>query len=538
MNINSISVLRAPFLHMHTAPIHIAYIIGLLRNSGIKVYYADYLDTPFYIFENSMKHYIIEILEDLSKKGIQLLPTELEGITERCILDIIIGATDFMRIAETYNLVNRAMVEQISNILITLLNSMIRKANISSADAVIIIPPSINTECTLSLIGLIREYEPDIPIIVMDYYNYDPSTPYLGVAITQRDFHGNAVGSIISQDPEYAFLTRFIRTNIDIIVYGEGYDFLQHLSEKGVERKKEVEIFYSRNIKLSKDHLILPDFSDMVHLYEGVQIELSRGCPYRCMFCERSVFMGSYRYYDLEFFREVIQHIMKYKKWKMIQITDTQINFNEEISEKYLKILKEENIPPAFAQIRVKKTTQRFFKLMKEANIEEVGIGMESGSENVLKSMRKYYPPDLLRELNEQLVEQEIATTYYVIIAYPTSKIEDEIKTIKLIEELSKINENILVIGSLYLPGYVQSLSIPLYERFGLEIIPIERILNDTVSYAITHPFITFSLVMHKGMRRREIESVLIEYHRTFRNIGIEHYIPPTLDQMVEKQID
>ena len=43
---------------------------------------------------------------------------------------------------------------------------------------------------------------------------------------------------------------------------------------------------------------------------------------------------------------------------------------------------------------------------------------------------------------------------------------------------------------------------------------------------------------MHKGMRRREIESVLNEYHRTFRNIGIEHYIPPTLDQMVEKQID
>jgi len=55
-------------------------------------------------------------------------------------------------------------------------------------------------------------------------------------------------------------------------------------------------------------------------------------------------------------------------------------------------MIRKASISPAFAQIRVKRTTQRFFKLMKEANIEEVGI--ESSSENVLKSMRKYYPPD------------------------------------------------------------------------------------------------------------------------------------------------
>ena len=105
-----------------------------------------------------------------------------------------------------------------------------------------------------------------------------------------------------------------------------------------------------------------------------------------------------------------------------------------------------------------------------------------------MKSMRKYYPPDLLRELSKQIAEQEIATTYHIIIAYPTPKIEDETKTIKLIEELPKTNENILVIGSLYIPGYVQSLRIPLYERFRLEIIPIDGILNNTVSHTITHP--------------------------------------------------
>jgi hypothetical protein len=85
---------------------------------------------------------------------------------------------------------------------------VIRKASVSSADAVIIILLSINTE--YRLVGSIRECELGIPMIVMYYCNYDPSTPYLGVATTRRDFHSSAVGGITSQDPEYAFLTRLI----------------------------------------------------------------------------------------------------------------------------------------------------------------------------------------------------------------------------------------------------------------------------------------------------------------------------------------
>jgi len=364
--LSKVALIRAPQMHIHTAPIHIAYIISILRENGIDVKYADYLETPFYLFENAMKKICIEapyvILNTETKR--ELTPVEIDMLIERLLLDQILNTRVFNNYLAKSRLFKfeEGIIQELAILTRKLLEDLISKARIDEADISIIIPPSINTIFTYGLIHLIREKDKDIPIILMDYYNYDPSTFYFATALTQRDFYNNDISDVIRLDPEFSLIRRFIRQNITAIVIGEGFDFIQNcLINKKVRenlsvynKKQSPLIFFSKDSDLNK--LPLPDFSDMTQIFNSVQIEFSRGCVYSCIFCERSTTCkGNMRFYNFNRFCEVFKHILSYKRWERIQVMDSHINSNERLVLEFLKFIQKEGNFKIFAQLRPKK---------------------------------------------------------------------------------------------------------------------------------------------------------------------------------------
>jgi len=165
--------------------------------------------------------------------------------------------------------------------------------------------------------------------------------------------------------------------------------------------------------------------------------------------------------------------------------------------------------------------------MLREAGINEVGIGLESGSDRVLKEMNKASTTYLIEKMNDTLGTLDIDVTYYIIIAFPTERLRDVDETIKFIGRLTK-KANIGIIGSLYVPGYLQRLNKTLYLNYGIELAPLSQVLNGSSSTAF--PLVSFSMKYTRGMTRQNIIKALNKYDKGFNNMSLTFYhIPPLL---------
>ena len=126
------------------------------------------------------------------------------------------------------------------------------------------------------------------------------------------------------------------------------------------------------------------------YLFKAVPVQASRGCPYRCSFCEIPVFYGgSYRTRPIGDIIEEIKQVMSVTGFRRFQFIDDQITGKHKFAKELFKALAPLNIKFSCLWTVNSNHDEDLLELAAKAGVFHVNIGVESISQDSLLSMNK-----------------------------------------------------------------------------------------------------------------------------------------------------
>ena len=262
-------------------------------------------------------------------------------------------------------------------------------------------------------------------------------------------------GPHCSSEPESSLK----ETRLDIAVIGEG-DFTildivdeKKLSEiKGIAYRENNKIFINekRDFIGNLDTLPFPAY----HLYEiekykipsvvakknpVVWLETSRGCPFGCVYCNKTIFGRIFRVKSPE---RVIKEFIKVKKLgvKEVHILDDSFTNNIERAKKICDLLIEKEVGMIWCTasgIRVDRVDLELLKKMKQAGCYRIHVGIESGNQNILNRIKKGITLEQVRRAVKWAKEAGLDVGGYFMIGLPGETKETMRQTIDFAKSLN-----------------------------------------------------------------------------------------------------
>lgn len=180
-----------------------------------------------------------------------------------------------------------------------------------------------------------------------------------------------------------------------------------------------------------------------------VAYKSSRGCPFNCAFCYNQVFnLSRWRSWSKEKVISGINYLKENYQIDAIKFYDD--NFFVDETRAY-EILKRIGIP-AHIEVRIDRINDQVAEKLKEFNCYDLLIGVESGSNRLLKLMNKGITVDKIFEGVKALAKQKLMASYSAIIGLPTETKEEFKSTIKLLHDIYKIHPQARFTLGAYLP--------------------------------------------------------------------------------------
>lgn len=230
---------------------------------------------------------------------------------------------------------------------------------------------------------------------------------------------------------------------IDIIVRGEGeqtmLELVKGLEENSQNSLKEVlGLSYRENqnirsnpprpLILNIDVLPFPAFHLLpigkyrLHPPFGrrtpvMPIITSRGCPYRCIFCSKSVFGNKYRGNSPDYVIDEIRLLMEKFGVKEIKFYDDVFTLDRNRVFSICEQLKEEGLDiPWTCETRVNLVDSKLLKNMKDTGCYMIAYGIESGNQEILNNLNKDITLEQAIHAFKLTKEADIETVAYFMI--------------------------------------------------------------------------------------------------------------------------
>ena len=181
---------------------------------------------------------------------------------------------------------------------------------------------------------------------------------------------------------------------------------------------------------------LLPPFS----LYKGRArkkpvgvILTSRGCPYQCTYCNSSVFGKKFRARSPENVLRELDLLVNDFGIRQLDVLDDNFTldipraeaiFDGIIARKYRLFINLQN------GVRADRINERIIHKMKLAGVFKVGVGVESGDERILTSIKKQLSLDKAKEVIRMFRKEGILTSGFFMIGFPEDTRESIEKTI------------------------------------------------------------------------------------------------------------
>lgn len=162
-----------------------------------------------------------------------------------------------------------------------------------------------------------------------------------------------------------------------------------------------------------------------------ISIITSRGCPGQCTFCDRNVFGNRYRVRSARSVFEEIKMLREVYDVQEIYFNDDTFLINKKRIIELFTLLKEAGIFIYWTCLsRINDVDEEFLKFMKENGCWHISYGIESGDQEVLKTIQKNVSLDKARQIIAACNKLSIRTTGLFMIGHPTETIESINKTI------------------------------------------------------------------------------------------------------------
>lgn len=258
--------------------------------------------------------------------------------------------------------------------------------------------------------------------------------------------------------------------NIDFVVRGEGeialleliraiekhdYDSFEKID--GLSFKKNGEIIHNRPRQFIQDLDSLPFPARHLSLFPelhlpremGVMISL-RGCPFDCDFCgAKNIWTRKVRYRSIDNVADEIKHIMRNYKNKEFLFWDDSFTANKKRTLDLCQKLTQEKFGIIWSCItRADILDEELIRIMKKAGCSRVDIGIESGSERILKLINKKITIEDVLRTSQLLKNSGLDWGAFFMVGFPYETKQDVLKTKELMQKLKPTN----MVLSIYTP--------------------------------------------------------------------------------------
>ncbi len=227
-------------------------------------------------------------------------------------------------------------------------------------------------------------------------------------------------------------------------VKNEDYDFSEIPS---ISYRSNTKIKENPNLELIKDLGTLPILNREYFKISGknddhithADIISARGCPFNCTFCNCNHYWSKrYRIRKVEtIIKEISDLQKKYPSLKSLRFRDESISINKNRCIKLCNEIIKNNIKLEFqAHSRIDGLDKEVIKKLSEVGFKKLFIGIESGSTEVLKRLRKGIDLSKVVEVIKLLRKFRIKFKASFICSTRGERLRDTLETIKLIKKL------------------------------------------------------------------------------------------------------
>lgn len=231
--------------------------------------------------------------------------------------------------------------------------------------------------------------------------------------------------------------------DIDFVVVGEGEKTLRELVESGgradgipglVHRDGGQIVFNGQRTDLvTLDELPFPAYDKLDGFPGRYQLPIfnypttpnascisSRGCPYQCSYCDRSVFRRSFRFNSAEYLMNHLEYL--HSRWgiRHVNFYDDQFTFDRERVEKFCRKMIDAPFRMQFnCAVRAEHVDPELLALMRAAGCWMISLGVETGDPDLLAQHRQNADLDLIAERIRQIHAAGIRTKALLMIGLP-----------------------------------------------------------------------------------------------------------------------
>ena len=162
----------------------------------------------------------------------------------------------------------------------------------------------------------------------------------------------------------------------------------------------------------------------------------TRGCPFRCDFCHKSVFGDLFSARPVDSVVAEMREIAELG-YDHIWMSDDLFTLNYHRTMELCRDIEAANIPLSWECLsRVTHVDYELFAQMKRAGCKRIFFGIESGDEGVLKQMKKGITPDQARKAVEACVAAGIKAAGFFMVGYLGETQESLARTIRFSSHL------------------------------------------------------------------------------------------------------
>ena len=310
----------------------------------------------------------------------------------------------------------------------------------------------------------VKHFNPDITVI-------EVSTPTFDICMDMAKKIKGKIGSkiiFVGIHPTIFFKDCLSSDYVDFIIRGE-YEFsileIIKILDEGGDFKKIKGIGYKSNGKNifteerplleNLDNLPFPDwegtnlwlYNDSWLGYEkqypGVQLEASRGCIFKCPYCQWSkvLYRHTYRMFSNDYVIKMMEYVKDiFPAVKQFYFDDDTFNLRPEKSIMDLcnKIVEESIDVPWAIMAHPQLTTEDIIKEMGKAGLHAAKWGLESNDQKVLNGIKKGIKLDHFEKTLEWCKKYDVKSHITIMFGLPNQTYKSALGTMKYVTQLYK----------------------------------------------------------------------------------------------------
>lgn len=204
--------------------------------------------------------------------------------------------------------------------------------------------------------------------------------------------------------------------------------------DPGIPGRYAAAPFLRENNRLSENMVKWNLFSGGVGKYVGIRSAIS--CPFSCAFCGFPEHAGKYQYVEVEDLERELDLLSRIDSVKSVNFIDDTFNVPLKRFKRILRMMIKKKYPFRWnAHYRCQFADEEAVALMKESGCEGVFMGLESGSDRILKNMNKNATVAQYERGLDLLKQFDIMTFGSFIVGFPGENAETVRESIQFIKE-------------------------------------------------------------------------------------------------------